>query len=49
MGSLSASAEAMGDDGLMALLGVMAGADGLVGALFGSIGELIGLAGEAAA
>jgi hypothetical protein len=33
----------------MDLLGIMAGTDGLVGALFGSLGELIGLAGDSPA
>ena len=47
MGSLTASTEAMGG-GLMDLLTVMAGVDGLVGAMFGSIGDLIGVGGGAA-
>ena len=46
MGSLTASSGAMGT-GLMDLLTVMAGADGLVGALFGSVGDLIGVGGAA--
>lgn len=47
MGSLEGSAEAMGPDALLNLLGIMAGVDGLVGALFGSLGELIGVGGGA--
>lgn len=47
MGSLTASTEAMGG-GLLDLLTVMAGVDGLVGALFGSVGDLIGVGGGAA-
>ncbi|MGN0100177.1 hypothetical protein [Dietzia sp. CH92] len=47
MGSLAGSAEAVGDDFLDNLMAVLFGADGLVGALFGSIGELIGVGGAA--
>lgn len=43
MGSLSGSAEAMGLDGILNMLTVVNGADGLVGALFGSLGGLIGV------
>ncbi|MCD2263439.1 hypothetical protein K3888_12090 [Dietzia aurantiaca] len=42
MGSLTASTEAMGG-GVLDLLTIMAGIDGLVGAMFGSIGDLIGV------
>lgn len=47
MGSLTASTEAMGG-GVLDLLTIMAGIDGLVGAMFGSIGDLIGVGGGAA-
>ena len=47
MGSLTASTEAMGG-GVMDLLTIMAGIVGLVGAMFGSIGDLIGVGGGAA-
>ncbi|MBB0970075.1 hypothetical protein G6016_14150 [Dietzia aerolata] len=47
MGSLTASTEAMGG-GVLDLLTIMAGVDGLVGAMFGSIGDLIGVGGGAA-
>lgn len=43
MGSLTASAGTAGDDFLMNMLTVLAGTDGLVGALFGSVGDLIGV------
>lgn len=43
MGSLEGSAEAMGPEGLVGMLTVLAGTDGLVGALFGSLGDLIGV------
>lgn len=48
MGSLTASAEAMGDDALMDLIALMGGIDGLVGAFFGSVGDLIGVGGGGA-
>lgn len=48
MGSLTASTEAMGG-GLLDLLTIIAGIDGLVGALFGSLGDLIGVGAGAAA
>lgn len=47
MGSLAASSEAMGGN-ITDLLELMAGVDGLVGALFGSLGDLIGVGGGAA-
>lgn len=43
MGSLTASAGTAGPDFLIDLMTVMAGADGLVGALFGSLGDMIGV------
>lgn len=46
MGSLTASTEAMGG-GVLDLLTIMAGIDGLVGAMFGSIGDLIGVGADA--
>lgn len=45
MGSAAASAEAMGG-GLLQMLEIMAGVDGLMGAFFGSVGDLIGVGGE---
>lgn len=42
MGSLTASSEALGD--ISALLTLALRLDGLVGALFGSIGDSIGIA-----
>lgn len=45
MGSVEGSAEAMGPDALMELLAIMGGVDGLVGAFFGSLGDLIGVGG----
>lgn len=46
MGSLTASTEAMGG-GVLDLLTIMTGIDGLVGAMFGSIGDLIGVGADA--
>lgn len=46
MGSMTASAEA-GGDGLLGMLEIIAGVDGLMGAFFGSIGDLIGVGGGA--
>lgn len=48
MGSLTASAEAMLPDGLTDLLTVMGGIDGLLGAVLGSLGDLIGVGAGAA-
>lgn len=48
MGSFEGSAAAMGPEGLMGMLTVLAGTDGLVAGLFGSIGNLIGVGGGAA-
>ncbi|UVE96673.1 hypothetical protein [Dietzia sp. B32] len=47
MGSFAGSAEAAGDDFLLDLLTVIGGIDGLVGALFGSLGAMIGVGGGA--
>lgn len=43
MGSLTASGEAAGPEFIVNLLTVLMGSDGLVGALFGSVGDLIGV------
>lgn len=48
MGSLAGSAEAVGPEFLGNLLNVMGGIDGLVGALFGSLGGSIGVGGAPA-
>lgn len=48
MGSLMGSSEAVGPDFLTDLVTLMGGVDGLVGALFGSLGDLIGVGGGAA-
>lgn len=47
MGSLEGSSEAVGPDFLTDLFKIMGGIDGLVGALFGSVGDLIGVGGGA--
>lgn len=43
MGSLAASSDTAGEGFLVDLLTVLMGTDGLVGALFGSVGDLIGV------
>lgn len=48
MGSFAGSAEAAGPDFLTNLLTIVGGIDGLVGALFGSVGESIGVGGGGA-
>lgn len=48
MGSMTASAEAAGPDFLNDLLGVVGGIDGLMGAFFGSLGDMIGVGGTEA-
>lgn len=45
MGSMQGSSEAVGPDFLTDLFTVMGGIDGLVGALFGSVGNMIGVGG----
>lgn len=49
MGSFTASAEAAGPDFLVNLLKVVGGIDGSLGAVLGSLGEMIGVEGGDAA
>ncbi|HJC59346.1 MAG TPA: hypothetical protein H9755_03305 [Candidatus Dietzia intestinigallinarum] len=48
MGSLQGSSEAVGPDFLNDLFTIMGGIDGLVGAFFGSLGDMIGVGGGGA-
>lgn len=48
MGSFAGSAEAAGPEFLENLFTILGGVDGLVGALFGSVGDLIGVGGGGA-
>ena len=48
MGSLQGSSEAVGPDFLTDLFTIMGGIDGLVGAFFWSLGDMIGVGGGGA-